>query len=122
MPRSGARRAFQQLREFCGFWADERKHLTCCQFADQEALEHESDAFDCATCQVMAQLDGLDADNRRAWDLSHVVLTRFAGDARGVGLWVDRLTADLDEDDFADMLRRLSTIYDALVPASTRQE
>ena len=95
---------------------DQRQHVACCQFADDEALEHESENFDCESCPVTAHLAGMDVDNRRAWDLSHLVLTRFAHDSHGVAAFVVRLTPDLDEDDFADLLRRMTLIYDVLAP------
>ena len=95
---------------------DQRQQVACCQFADDEALEHEGDCFDCEHCPVTAHMAGMDADNRRAWDLAHLVLTRFAHDSQGVAAFVLRLTPDLEEADFADLLRRLTLIYDVLAP------
>lgn len=72
--------------------------------------------FDCENCQVSRHLTALDADNQRAWALTHTVCSRFLGDAHAVGLALNRLTTDLDTDDFADMLSRVTLIYDVLCP------
>lgn len=96
--------------------------MSCCQFADDELLETESELFDCETCPVEAHLSIMDADNRRAWQLAHLLLTRFIADTHSFGPALARLTADLDEDDFADLLRRMTIIYDVLVPAPQRRE
>lgn len=123
MPRSGARSPFTRLRETCQFWADERKHIACCQFADDEALQFEAETFDCGTCQVLEQLDGLDVDNRRAWDLAHLLVSRLVFDTGSFGPLLQRLTPDLDEDAFGDLVRRITLIYDVLAPPpSPRRE
>lgn len=117
MPRSGARNPFRSLRETCEFWVDERPRLLCCRFADDDTLNEEPDLFDCETCAVEAQLAGMDADNKRAWDLAHLLLSRFMHDTQSMGAVLTRLSADLDDEDFADLVRRLSMIYDVLMPA-----
>ena len=88
----------------------------CCQTADDETLEHEIDAFDCETCPIQQRLTALDVDNRRAWELAHLLWTRLIWDMQGAMPALLRLTPDLDEDGFADLLRRLAIIYDVLVP------
>lgn len=114
--RSGARSPFRQLRDLCEFWADERKHVTCCQFADDEALTNEAELFDCETCAISRHLDVLDVDNRRAWDLAQVLFVRLIADTHALGPVLLRLTPDLDPEDFEQLMRRLTLMYDVLVP------
>ena len=68
---------------------------------------------------MSARLAALDADNARAWHLGHVICSRFTGDAHCVGLVLDRLTADLGPDDFADLVQRLTLMYAELNPLPT---
>jgi hypothetical protein len=65
-------------------------------------------------------VDGLDSDNRHAWDLSQAVLTRLVADTEAFGPVIARLGADLTDEEFLDRLRRLNVIYDVLVPAQKR--
>ncbi|MGE3521168.1 MAG: hypothetical protein AB7J63_19670, partial [Vicinamibacterales bacterium] len=67
-----------------------------------------------------AHLDTLDADNARAWELAHLLWSRFLSDAHGVTPALLRLTTDLDDEAFADLLRRLTLMYDVLVPPPKR--
>lgn len=93
----------------------------CCAFADDEALEHEAESFDCGSCPVQAHLAGLDVDNQHAWDLAHTLLTRMVGDTHSFGPLLVRLTGEMDEEVFADLVQRLTLIYDVLVPAPRRR-
>lgn len=95
---------------------DERASRPCCQFADDEALEHEAELFECETCPVAAHLDGMDLENRRAWDLTHLLCSRLMADTHGAGPLLVALTSDLDPEERADLLRRMTLIYDTLVP------
>lgn len=61
-------------------------------------------------------MEGLDADNARAWRLFHQLFQRFLVDTQSVGGAFLRLTADLDVDDFEDVMRRLSLIYHIKFP------
>lgn len=114
--RSVARSPFRQLRDVCRFWTDERKQAPCCQFADADALEFEAELFDCETCAVAAHLDGLDADNKRAWDLTGRICTRMLGETRAIGPVLVRLLDDLDTEEMSDMVARVSIVYDAIIP------
>ena len=115
--RSVALNPFRQLRSVCEFWADERKYVACCQFADEESLEFEGESFDCETCAVATHLASLDADNRRAWDLSQTLLTRLVADTHAFGPLLVQLAGNVDADEFEALLRRITLIYDVLVPA-----
>lgn len=94
----------------------------CCQFSDDELLTSEPELFDCGSCAISCHLSELDADNAKAWHLTKLLLTRFVADTQGLGPWLVRLTPDLDEVGFEDLLRRLSLIYDVLVPAPQRRQ
>lgn len=61
---------------------------------------------------MVEALDGLSDENTRAWRLFHTCASRFMGETRATGAIIARLTADLDAEDFEDMMRRLSLIYD----------
>jgi len=100
----------------CEFWQDDRQHYACCQFADQEALEHEAESFDCEHCPVAEHLESLDTDNRRAWDLAHTLGQRFLVDNHALGPVLVSVMDGMDLDDRIDLVRRLNLIYDVLVP------
>jgi hypothetical protein len=72
--------------------------------------------FQCDTCPVADHLELLDSDNKRAWDTTTLVASRFLAEGQAAGPVLVRLLNDLDEDDFADMLRRITVIYDTIAP------
>jgi hypothetical protein len=91
----------------------------------QEVREQEDeDLYDCQTCPVAAHLAELatDPDNAAAWDLFHQVVTRFTGDTFMTGIVFQRLTRRLDDDTYADVLKRCEILYDALCPAPEKTE
>jgi hypothetical protein len=69
---------------------------------------------------VAASLDTLDTDNKRAWDTAHVVCSRFCAEGHATGPALMRLLSDLEDDEVADMLRRINLIYDTVVPRSSK--
>jgi hypothetical protein len=69
----------------------------------------------------MEALDGLDPENRRAWDLMHTIASRFLADAHAIPAVLSRLTAEDDMETFADLVTRLSIIYDIQCPAPKRE-
>jgi len=95
---------------------DEQPNTPCCLFADDETLATDVEVFDCRTCPVLDALDGLWPVNRQAWSLSRQVLTRFTFDTHSVALALERATRDLDVEEFADLVERLSMIYSHLYP------
>lgn len=84
--------------------------------ADDETLAHDGQAFDCETCVVRQALDGLDADNAAAWGLFRRLCTRFVVDRRLTPMLLARETAGLDDEDTADLVTRLSILYEAFYP------
>ena len=99
---------------------DERPSLSCCLFASEEDRETDPGAYDCATCAVAAALEDLYPENRVAWDLYRQIVTRFTYDTDTVALAFDRLTRDLDPEDFGDLLTRVTLIYDDVNPVPVR--
>jgi len=93
----------------------------CCQFADEETLATEAETFDCETCAVSRHVDGLDMDNRRAWDLAQGLFVRLIAETDSFGPVLARITSDLDVEQFEDTLRRLTLIYDVLAPLPKRK-
>lgn len=83
---------------------------------DEETVDGDPAAFDCDTCDVADALAGLDGQNREAWRLYRQVVTRLGGDLHAGGLVLDRLTRDMDPDDFADLWQRLTVLYNAINP------
>lgn len=99
---------------------DERPSLSCCLFASDEDRETDPGAYDCASCAVAAALDALYPENRTAWSLYRQIVTRWTCDTGTVALAFDRLTRDLDSDDFGDLLARVTLIYDEVNPVPVR--
>lgn len=72
--------------------------------------------YDCQTCAVADRLDGLDADNMRAWRLYRDLVSRLAMDLHCGGEVLKRLTATISDDDWPDVWNRLALLYDILQP------
>lgn len=89
---------------------------------DEETAEDDADAFECETCPVAEALASLDGPNRRAWQLYNTVVTRLAADLHAGGVVLDRLTRELDPDDFEDCWGRLTMLYHAINPVKRRAE
>lgn len=67
---------------------------------------------------MAAALEALDPENRVAWTCYRQVVTRFTCATATVPLALDRLTRDLEPDDFSDLLARLTLIYDEVNPVA----
>jgi hypothetical protein len=101
---------------------DERPQAACCLFANDEEIESDVDAYDCQSCTVAEALDDLWPENRAAWVFFRKLVTRFTVDMGCVGIALDRLTREMEPEEFADVLNRLSVIYDELYPAQAPTE
>ena len=62
-------------------------------------------------------LEGLLAENAEAWRIFRLLATRLLVDLGAGNTALDRLTADLDVEQFEDLMQRLALIYDVLYPA-----
>lgn len=100
--------------------------MTCCLLAADADIEADPEAYRCfradrpddPPCAVADALDQLYADdaNRQAWQLFRQVATRFLSDAHAIPLALERLTADMDAETFADVVERLTVIYNVVCP------
>lgn len=61
-------------------------------------------------------MERLDGYNTRAWRVFTTLTTRFNVDTQSVPLVLQRLTADDDAEEFADLMSRLAIIYDVRCP------
>lgn len=95
---------------------DERPHIACCQFADDDTLTTDAAVFDCDQCPVRWQLEDLAAENVEAWVMFTRLSSRFLIDAHLIGDAFRHLTAGRDAEDILDILERLEVIYDILQP------
>ncbi len=95
---------------------DTAQALPCCQLADDETVRTDPQEFDCRTCVVMERIGELDEENRSGWGLYRRLCNRLVNDLRAGSVVLDRLTADLDTEQFADQCERLRVIYDTLQP------
>lgn len=72
--------------------------------------------YACETCPVAEAIDGLCPENYRAWRLFESCHTRFLVDTGALGAALMRLTADEPVHEFADLMTRLSILYQAYFP------
>lgn len=83
-------------------------------------LATDPEAFDCETCPTAQALGSLDEPNREAWRIFRLLASRFLVDLHAGGHVLDRLTADLDVEQFEDLMQRLRILYDVLCPVPQR--
>ncbi len=95
---------------------DDGRLTPCCLHTDAETVETDPQAFDCDTCEVRRQWDGLDADNREAWTLYRKVSTRFAVERGLVASQVQRVLRRLDDEDADDLMTRLALVHESCCP------
>lgn len=84
--------------------------------SDPELIETDPEVFQCETCEVSDRIQGLDAENARAWRLFQSLQTRFLVENRAVGMALAVFTADDSPEDVADLISRLSVLYDVYFP------
>jgi uncharacterized protein (UPF0276 family) len=87
-------------------------------FASDEDVEADCEAYDCEACPVADALADLhdDAENERAWRLFHRAITRFSMDTGAVVVLLERLTKDLDAEEFSELMARFAIFYEAVCP------
>ena len=116
--RPSRRPRFGQLRTWAEFWADSvaTGHVVCCQLADDELVASEPEQYDCRSCVLIEHLTSLDADNQQAWEIYRACCNRFTQDLGAGSVVLDRLTQDMEPEDFVDVTDRLRLVYDILAP------
>jgi len=87
-------------------------------FVTDEDRESEPEAYDCETCPVADALYLLDADalNRKAWSLYQQTVSRFTVEGHALGVVLEKLTADCDQDEFEELLARWTFAFDTCNP------
>ena len=93
----------------------------CCLWAEQDEIDGDPELYDCATCVVREQLDGLDVENRVAWGLFKQFATRLTADACAGAEVLRRLTKDVPDEVWPALWTRLNLLYDALMPPPERK-
>lgn len=91
-------------------------------WATQEQIDGDPDQYDCQSCQVWQRLEGLDQENRQAWTLFRQFAVRLTADAQCGGYVLERLTANVPDEDWPAVWRRLCLLYDVLSPPPPTQE
>lgn len=100
---------------------DERPQHPCAAFATDEEIQSDPDVYDCGEdCPVHAALEDLWPENAEAWRLYHSLVSRFVADLGAGAEALRRATSGVaDGEAWAELLERLSLIYDLLCPPST---
>jgi hypothetical protein len=115
--RRPASRPNFQLRDFAWFWKDDASSRTCCLTASDDEIDEDPEAYsECATCPVAAELDGLCQSNRDIWTLYRQAVTRFAFETHSIPLVLERLTVDMDRDEFLDVMERFAILFEIFNP------
>lgn len=77
--------------------------------------------FECDTCEFRQRVDGLDADNARAWRFYvQINAHRWVWDSQCGPWWMGELFKGLDPDDRDELMERISVIYDTLHPPKAK--
>jgi len=95
---------------------DDGRHAPCCQTVSPDVLETDAQEFNCDTCVVRQRFDGLDPENAEAWGAFQTCATRFCVESRSTGAVLTRIGESLETEAFADLVARISLIYDGVVP------
>ena len=82
-------------------------------------LKDDPDLFDCATCPVREAWEGLDDANREAWAMFQRLMSRFVVDLGAGSAVFARMTADVPDEAYADLVARLTVLYDIVCPPRT---
>ena len=96
--------------------ADHGKNYTCCQRASEEDLRLNPEAYDCSTCGLMAQLEGLWPENAEAWQTYQLLCGRTVRDCQLEGWLLDRCTQAWSHERVLELLERLDVITGVLSP------
>ena len=87
-------------------------------FVPDEDSEADCEAYDCDACPLASALYELDGDpvNRKAWALYRQSVTRLTFEGHALGAVLDRLTADCEIEEYAELLARLAFAFDVFNP------
>ena len=93
----------------------------CCLWATQEQIDGDPEQYDCANCTVREHLDDLAPENRAAWALFRQLATRLTADVSCGAEVLRRLTGHIPDPEWPAVWRRLSVLYDVLMPPPDRK-
>jgi hypothetical protein len=80
-------------------------------------LASDGQEYDCQTCVVWERVEGLDPENREAWQLFGSIVSRLTLEIPGVvGPMFAKVIRDLNSEDAIELVQRLSVIYDTVIP------
>jgi hypothetical protein len=85
--------------------------VPCCQFADEESLEHDAEVYNCDTCPVLEERSKLSAGNLRALQTYQLLARRVVVDFRLEGLVFDGLRLRLTADETRRLVEQLDLIH-----------
>lgn len=88
---------------------------------DEETADEDGEQFECDECPVAQALADLDPFNARVWSIYKQVVTRLSADLHAGGVVLQAVTRDLDPDDFAEIWRRLTLLYNTLNPPPPKE-
>jgi len=95
--------------------------VSCCQFAEDDEIETDPDVFDCVACPVAQAAQDLWPENAEAWDLFQRLATRLVVDVGLAAPGFQRVTEGFSVTEVHDLVERLATIYDLVMPPKTEQ-
>jgi hypothetical protein len=96
--------------------ADHGKTATCCIRASESEIATDPGAYDCSTCELTQQFDGLWPENAEAWDLFNQLCGRTVREGRLEGWLLERWTTDWPMDRILGLFDRLDLIANVLTP------
>ena len=91
--------------------------MTCCQFATDEEIADDPDAYDCETCEHRLLREALSEDDQQALRLHARLGSRMVHDLRLVPLVFDVARLRLSPREAEELLDRLDLIHEHLAPA-----
>ena len=85
-------------------------------------VAQDPEVYDCDGCVLRQALEGLDEDNRRAWQLWQRLARRLIVDLHAGSQVLRWALAEDTPEQALVMMDRLSILYETLQPAATRTE
>lgn len=90
--------------------------LTCCQTADDEALEHDAELFNCEACPYHEKRESLSEANRVALETFGLLARRIVVDFQLAPLVFEALTIKVSRERARLLVESLDLIYSIRCP------
>ncbi len=113
---------FANLRSFLQWWVNNAKNASCCYRATDEEYENNREAFNCLTCDLMYQIDGLWRENAEAWEVFHLLCGRTVRDIQLENWVLTKWTDGWPLERTLGLIDRLDLIGSVLEPNGTAQD